>query len=252
MKIGFFDSGLGGIFILRAVRKLMPEYDYVFYGDTANLPYGNKREEEIYHLTKKGIEFLYQHNCALAVIACNTASAETLTKLQSEWRIQTYQDRTLLGVIEPVVQTVVTDWVGKTVLLLATKRTVDSGEYDREFTKHKSTHRLSARAMPKLVPLIESGQIDAALQEAIQVVGENRETELLILGCTHYCVLKEGLRKAFPHLPVVSPDEIIPTKLASYLERQHELENRLTKQGTLTLHFTAAAEHYRKLAGEKG
>jgi glutamate racemase len=106
MKIGFFDSGLGGLTILKAVVKELPQYDYVYYGDTLHLPYGDKTEEEIFTLTKTGIEYLFEKGCVLVIVACNTASAETLRKLQDSWLLETYPDRKVLGVIVPTLERV--------------------------------------------------------------------------------------------------------------------------------------------------
>ena len=106
MKIGFFDSGLGGLTILKAVTQALPSYDYEYFGDTAHVPYGNKSEEEIYELTKAGVEHLFEQECALVIIACNTASAETLRKLQDTFLKEEYPDRNILGVIIPMVEEV--------------------------------------------------------------------------------------------------------------------------------------------------
>ena len=125
MTIGLFDSGLGGLTILRAVVKQLPQYDYVYYGDTANLPYGDKSEAEIYDLSVAAMDYLFGEGCALIIVACNTASAETLRKLQDEYLPKHYPERRILGVIIPTVETLIADGV-EAALLLATKRTVES------------------------------------------------------------------------------------------------------------------------------
>jgi glutamate racemase len=131
MKIGFFDSGLGGLMILKAVAKALPEFDYEFYGDTANLPYGDKSEAAIYELTKQGVEHLFKRDCALVIVACNTASAETLRRLQDEYLPESYPDRRILGVIIPTVEEVMQEKYSNAILL-ATKRTVESKKYEKE------------------------------------------------------------------------------------------------------------------------
>src|SRR3989338_6111066 len=134
MKIGFFDSCLGGLITLKAVAKALPQYDYEFYGDTANLPYGGKSEEEIFELTKAGIMHLFKRDCLLVIVACNTASAETLRRLQDGFLKSEYPDHRVLGVIIPTVEELVSGDI-KHALLVATKRTVDSGKYERELAK---------------------------------------------------------------------------------------------------------------------
>ena len=132
MKIGLFDSGLGGLTILKAVARALPAYDYEFYGDTANLPYGDKSEDQIYELTKRGVEHLFSRDCALIIIACNTASAETLRRMQDEYLKEAYPDRRVLGVIIPTIEEVAEAGLTN-VLLIGTRRTIESHKFEKEF-----------------------------------------------------------------------------------------------------------------------
>lgn len=251
MKIGFFDSGLGGLTILKAVAKVLPEYDYVYYGDTAHLPYGDKSEKDIYELTKAGVEYLFLHDCAIVIIACNTASAETLRKLQDEYLKATYPDRTILGVIIPVVEEVVASDISR-ALLLATKRTVSSGKYHFELGKlqHQTT-KIEAEATPELVPLIESNKIEEAAEVAQKYIDPKvGEIDGVILGCTHYTTLKNNLREKYSTLQFFSQDEIIPLKLSEYLEKHTLLQERLTRNGTRNIHLTEHREDYDRLTAQ--
>jgi len=243
MKIGFFDSGLGGLIALKAVAKALPQYDYEFYGDTANLPYGDKSEEEIFALTKAGIKHLFSRDCLLVIVACNTASAETLRRLQDGFLKTEYPDHRVLGVIIPTVEELVNGDI-KHALLVGTKRTVASGKYERELAKLTSAPLITSRATPELVPLIELGEAEAALGSLVATVRGVGEVDAVILGCTHYSLLKDGLRAALPELKIISQDEIIPTKLADYLERHEEIKSKLTVGSTRNVYLTDNSPRY--------
>ena len=251
MKIGFFDSGLGGLIILKAVAKHLPDYDYEYYGDTANVPYGDKTETEIYALTKAGVEHLFARECALVIIACNTASAETLRKLQDTILVGEYKERRILGVIIPTVENVTGSGV-KEVMLFATKRTVDSQKYAKEFNKLDRNLKLTAKALPMLVPLIESGEWDKA-EEVLCVEAKlaiKSGTKNIILGCTHYSLLKDKVRAVQEVGKVYSQDEIIPQKLADYLNRHPEITQKLSNTGKREIIITKHNPHYDCLTAE--
>lgn len=243
MKIGFFDSGLGGLIALKAVAKALPQYDYEFYGDTAHLPYGDKSEEEIFELTKAGIVHLFNRDCLLVIVACNTASAETLRRLQDGFLRSEYPDHRVLGVIIPTVEELVAADI-RHALLVATKRTVDSRKYDIELDKLTKAPLITSCATPELVPLIESGEHEAALRSLSGTIRERGEVDGVILGCTHYSLLKDELRKEFPSLTFLSQDEIIPDKLADYLSRHTEIESKLSKGSTRNVYLTDNSSRY--------
>lgn len=246
MKIGFFDSGLGGLVIMRAVSRALPQYSYEYYGDTANLPYGDKTEERIYQLTQMGIEHLFARGCQLVVIACNTASAETLRRLQDEYLPQSqYTDRRILGVIIPVVEEVVASEL-KRVLLLATKRTVSSGKYHLELGKRNMiATKIESEATPELVPLIEAGDIETAIETAQKHI-DAREGSIdgVILGCTHYTLLKTALEQVYPALRFFSQADIIPEKIKTYLEAHSEIEQMLDRAGERNIYLTENRDDY--------
>lgn len=252
MNIGFFDSGLGGLLILKAVTKALSQYDYVYYGDTANLPYGDKTEEEIYVLTKQAIEELFMRDCLLVIVACNTASAETLRRIQDTYLKNEYPNRRILGVIIPSVEEVIEKRYPRT-LLLATKRTVESGKYEREVAKlSPGGVKLVAIATPELVPLIEAHDIEAAVALAVTVIeARAREGDSVLLGCTHYSLLKESLRKYFGDtLTFISQDEVIPKKLSNYLTNHPEISSKLSDTGKRQIVLTQSRPDYDRLAAE--
>lgn len=252
MKIGLYDSGLGGLTILKSIAARLPVYDYVFYGDTKSLPLGDKSEREIYELTKKGVEYLFERDCALVIIACNTASAETLRRLQDEYLPTAYPDRRILGVIIPVIEEVIESGCNR-VKLIATRRTVSSGKYHLELGKRNAlSTKIEAIATPELVPLIEANEIDDALSAAVEALGAPEslvgEVDGIVLGCTHYIMLKAGLRSVYGSaIRVFSQDEIIPEKLAMYLDGHPEIESRLSQGGTRLIHLTEQREAYDRL-----
>jgi glutamate racemase len=244
MKIGFFDSGLGGLLIMKAVAKALPDFDYEFYGDTANLPYGNKSEEEIYALTKAGVEYLFVKDCALVIIACNTSSSTTLRRLQDGFLLEEHPDRKILGVIIPTIEEVVKSQLSN-VLLIGTKRTIESDKYKLELEKFKAGHILTSVATPELVPLIEMGLIDDAYNQVLATVARVGEVDGLILGCTHYSLLGKKLKDNFGgKVTVFSQDEIIPSKLEKYLDAHVEIKSKLSNTGKRNIFLTDNSSRY--------
>ena len=240
MKIGIFDSGLGGLFILKGLlsNRALSKYDYVFLGDTKNLPYGNKSQKQIYKLAVKAIEYLFKQDCALVIVACNTASSQALRKIQQEWLPKSkYKDRKVLGVIRPTVESVIKS--AKRIGVIGTNRTIDSKAYLREFKDFNPNLKIFQQATPLLVPLIESGsliKIDEVLKHHLK---QFKNIDTLILGCTHYCILKDKVRKLVgPKVKVISQDELLPEKLKSYLIRHKEITQKLSKNRQLQLNVT--------------
>lgn len=252
MNIGFFDSGLGGLLVLKAVARALPQYDYIYYADTKHLPYGDKTEEKIYEYTKSAIEELFKRDCILVVVACNTSSAETLRRIQDTYLSQNYPERRILGVIVPTIEEVV-EVKPKRVLLLATKRTVDSDKYARELEKiTRGDIELVSVATPELVPLIEAHKLDEATLSAIKTIEANTgEGEAVILGCTHYVLLKDSLRAHFGITRTfISQDEVIPKKLANYLDRHPEIASRVSDTGKRQIHLTEHRPDYDRLTAD--
>lgn len=235
MKIGVFDSGLGGLVITQSLMKHHPLYDYVYLGDTARTPYGNRSQETIYEFTKSAVEYLFEHDCKLVMIACNTASAEALQKLQQEYLPKHYPDHRILGVIIPTVEDAVSKTKNGKIGVIATRSTVDSEAYVREIHKLDNDIKVFQQATPLLVPLIEN----SALQYSPPIIHDYLKSLLasdidtLILGCTHYPLLKNQLRQeAGSRIMIISQDELIATKLADYLLRHTAIEELLSKRGT--------------------
>jgi len=229
MKIGIFDSGLGGLIITHALTKDLPEYDYVYLGDTARVPYGNRTQAEIYQFTKEAMEFLFSKDCKLAIVACNTASAEALRKIQQQFVPQKWPDRKVLGVLIPSAEEAVV--IGKRIGVIATQATIDSGAFDRELLKLNSEIEIIKKATPLLVPIIEEGDIKKAKRVLSEYLADiKNEIDTLILGSTHYARLKnEAQQIVGKGITIISQDSVIPMKLKDYLARHPEIEKSLSK-----------------------
>ena len=234
-KIGFFDSGLGGLVIAKAVMAKLPKYDYIYYGDTKNLPYGNKSQKQIYELTINALTYLFGQGCLLVVIACNTASAKALRKVQREFLPKRFPDRKVLGVIVPTIEEVVSDKKLKTIGIISTSSTAKSHAYKKEIQKIAPALKVFEQAAPKLVPMIENDTlelIDVPLKGYLSGLIK-RKVNALVLGCTHYPILKKQIQLAIGrNIKVFSQEEIIPKKLALYLKKHKEISERLSKQSS--------------------
>ncbi|MBI5220430.1 MAG: glutamate racemase [Candidatus Liptonbacteria bacterium] len=250
MKIGLFDSGLGGLILTRAIARALPQYDYVYLGDTQRVPYGNRSPETIYEFTRQGVDFLFRKKCRLIIVACNTASAEALRKIQRTHLPHNYPDRRVLGVIIPTVEEVARSGA-RSVGVLATLGTVNSRVYPKELKKISPRTKVYQEAAPLLVPLIESGGRQWAkpiLQSYLKPLLKKR-IQTLLLGCTHYPLYKTKIRRWLPkNIRVVSQDEIVPGKLRDYLKRHPEMEHRLSKKSRREFYVTDRTAAMKQLA----
>lgn len=240
MKIGVFDSGLGGLLMLRAIVKKLPRYHYVYLGDTLRVPYGNRSQEAIYQFTKEAMDYLFSQGCQLVIIACNTASTHALRRLQREYLPEWYPDRRILGVIIPTVEAVLERADVTRIGVLATQATVASKAFVKEFRK-RSKKQVFQQAAPLLVPLIENNAIrfsEPILREYLRPLIQKR-IQTLVLGCTHYPLVRSKIQKIMgSQVRIISQADIVPKKLAHYLARHPEIETRLKKEGTVRLYVT--------------
>lgn len=226
--IGIFDSGLGGLSVLKKLLIELPGYHYLYLGDTARVPYGDKSTETIYNYTKEAVDFLFKKNCHLVVIACNTASAQALRRLQQEWLPKHYASRRLLGVIRPLAEAAAKNNFKK-IGIIGTKATINSQAYPKEIAALNSKLKVFGQAAPLLVPLIEEGRINEPETELILKSYlkplQNKKIDELILACTHYPHLQKTIQKIMGN-EVAIPDtgKIIALSLKDYLSRHQELK----------------------------
>ena len=252
MKIGVFDSGLGGLAILKEFLKLLPDYDYIYFGDNANVPYGGKNPEAIYNLTEKAVDYLFKKDCELIILACNTATAVALRKLQQKYLPVHYPDRRILGVICPTVETVVEGGYNR-VGVIGTYALVISKSFVAELKKFNKSIKVFQQACPLLVPIIEEGEIhwdglDSILNKYLKPL-KKEKIDSLILGCTHYGLIDDKIKKIIgPKIKIISEGKITALKLKDYLQRHPKIEKKLTKNKTRNYYFTDKSDRYKKLA----
>jgi glutamate racemase len=232
--IGIFDSGIGGLTVTKEVLRQLPEYQLLYLGDTARTPYGNRSQDLIYQFTEQAIDYLFKQGCQLIIIACNTASAEALRKIQQEWLPEHYPDRRVLGVIRPVVEEIVKESKTGRIGVIGTRGTVNSGAYERELKDLKPEVKVIQQACPLLVPLVEEGQMKRG--ETMKILRnylrplKNQKIDTLILGCTHYPILFKQIQQICgKNIKVLDSAKIVAEKLQDYLKRHPEIETKLTK-----------------------
>ena len=228
MKIGVFDSGLGGLVITKAFIEKMPGYDYVYYGDTANLPYGTKTPEQIINLTVEAIKFLINQDCKIIIIACNTATAVALRYIQQRF-IPIYAPKIkVLGVIVPTVEEAIESGA-QNIGIIATQITTNSHIYRAEIQKIASHINIQEIAAPELVPLIENNDFVKAEEFCVSYAQQFNNINALILGCTHYPLLKHIFEQSLSNVKIISQDEFMGEKLRYYLHRHPEISAFLAR-----------------------
>jgi glutamate racemase len=254
-SIGIFDSGFGGLDIMRGIVKKLPEYGYVYLGDTARVPYGTRSKEIVYDFTRQAVDFLFKKNCELIVIACNTASSDALRQIQRKYVSKYYAGKKVLGVLIPAAEAAVAKTKNKKIGVMATEGTVASGAFAREISKINPEIKIFQAACPLLVPLVEAGEqnskiTDLALQKYLKpLIGKKVDT--LILGCTHYGVLENKIKKiAGSHVDIISEAKVVAEKLKDYLERHQEIDKKLAKKGRRNFYSTDLTKKFQVLGSK--
>lgn len=247
MKIGVFDSGLGGLIIAKSLMQALPEYDYVYYGDTKNLPYGEKTTGQILKYTLNAIRFLIQKNCSLIIIACNSATAVTLRYLQQRFCPKYAPNVKILGVVIPTVEEALQQKASQ-IAVVATPTTIRSDIYQVELKKINPHLEVFSLATPNLVPAIESGNFDLAEKEVIKYAEKLKHLPVLILGCTHYPIIKDLFQKYLPDTQIIAQTELMGKKLDDYLKRHPEIESRLLRNKTRQFFVTQKTQGYLSVA----
>lgn len=253
--IGVFDSGYGGLTILREIQRRLPEYDYLYLGDNARAPYGTRSFDIVYEFTRQAVEELFNRGCHLVIIACNTASAKALRSIQQHVLPVTDPNRRVLGVIRPTVE--ILGEITKTghIGLLATPGTVRSHSYAMEVEKLNPEMKITEKDCPMWVPLVETGEFngpgaDYFVKKYIDaILEEDPDIDTLILGCTHYPLLLPKIRQYTPeHIRILPQGELVSESLADYLHRHPEMERKCTKGETIEFLTTESPEKFDRLA----
>ncbi|GAA5481650.1 glutamate racemase [Haloferula sargassicola] len=244
--LGFFDSGIGGLTVVRAAQALLPHEDIVYLGDTARVPYGSKSPETIRQFAAEDVQWLLGHQVKAIVVACNTATAHALPSLRETFRVP------ILGVIESGVQATLADREADRVGIIATRGTIRSHAYQHALAQQRTGLIIHAQPAPLLVPLIEEDWLDhpattAALHTYLDPMVETG-IDALLLACTHYPLLIPTLRKFLPDdIRLVDSATTCAEHLKSELTRL-DLLNPSTEPGKLHIHLTDLSEQFEKLA----
>ena len=232
MAVGIFDSGLGGLTVYDAVHRRLPEVPFVYFGDNANTPYGVRDADDIFRLTTRGVERLWQEGCDLVVLACNTASAAALRRMQETW---VPKDKRVLGVFVPLIEALTERHWGdnsaprevavKHVALFATPATVSSRAFQRELAFRAIGVDVEAQPCGGVVDAIEAGDMilaEALVRSHVEALQRRMpHPEAAVLGCTHYPLMEEVFQDALgPGVTVYSQAKIVAESLADYLTRR--------------------------------
>jgi glutamate racemase len=246
--IGIFDSGYGGLTILKEIVKELPGFDYIYLGDNARTPYGTRSFETVYQFTLECVEQLFSFGCPLVILACNTASAKALRTIQQNDLQKMAPGNRVLGVIRPTSETIGNYSATKKIGILATTGTVQSKSYEIEIHKFFPEVKVFQQGCPMWVPLIENNEhespgADYFVQKYIEnLLNQDKGIDTILLACTHYLLLENKIRKFIPdRIQLISQGEIVAGSLKDYLQRHPEIEKRCTTGSGLRFYTTDSA-----------
>ncbi|MBM4275248.1 MAG: glutamate racemase [Deltaproteobacteria bacterium] len=232
--IGVFDSGFGGLVVLREFLQVLPQYDYLYLGDNARIPYGTRSERVVLRFTEQALNYLFSQGCRLIILACHTASAKALRTVQQVYLPDRYPENRVLGVLIPTVEEALTRSRIKRIGVIATEGTVASKSFELELKKLDPEVEVFQQACPLLVPLIEEGEQEWEGTNMIlrryleQLIAAQVDT--LILGCTHYSILKDKVKAILGEgVSLICSGQVTAEKLVDYLRRHPEIETRLSR-----------------------
>lgn len=253
--IGVFDSGYGGLTILKGIRETLPQYDYLYLGDNARTPYGTRSFDVVYRFTRQAVESLFSRGCQLVILACNTASAKALRSIQQKDLPGWDPSRRVLGVVIPTVEALGHITKNGNIGLLGTPGTVSSGTYDIEIAKFFPQFRTVSVACPMWVPLVENKEFDSPGADYFvkkyvdELFTQEPEIDTVILGCTHYPLLIDKIRREIgSRATIVTQGELVGASLADYLRRHPEMDAKCTKGGSCEFLTTENPDKFTELA----
>ncbi|HWI89649.1 MAG TPA: glutamate racemase [Flavisolibacter sp.] len=253
--IGVFDSGYGGLTVLREFVDRLPQYDYLYLGDNARAPYGTRSFETVYRYTLQCVKWLLQQNCPLIILACNTASAKALRSIQQNDLQKLDPNARVLGVIRPTTEIIGKHTDTNSIGILATNGTVQSQSYLIEIEKFFPGVKIEQEACPMWVPLVENNEhqsegADYFIEKHISnILSRNKDIDTLLLACTHYPLLKEKIAKHLPkNVKLVSQGEIVAESLKDYLQRHPEIEVKISKEDKRVFFTTDSIEDFNNKA----
>jgi glutamate racemase len=251
--IGVFDSGYGGLTILKDIVAKLPGYDYIYLGDNARTPYGTRSFETVYHYTLQSVKWFFEQGCPLVILACNTASAKALRTIQQNDLPHIAPGKRILGVIRPTTEIIGSLTKCKSVGILATNGTVQSQSYVIEIKKFFPDVNVAQEACPMWVPLIENNEhlghgADFFVKKNIrELLAQDPMMDTVLLACTHYPIMMKKIQEYMPvDVKIVSQGEIVAASLADYLERHAEIEQKLSRTGRIAFYTTDSTEDFNR------
>lgn len=253
--IGIFDSGYGGLTILRDIQQRMPDRDFIYLGDNARAPYGSRSFDVVYTFTLQCVQRLFEMGCHLVILACNTASAKALRNIQQNDLPRLDPERRVLGIIRPTVEQVGLTSQTRHIGLVGTTGTVQSMSYPLEFKKLYPDITVTDKACPMWVPLVENNEYngdgaDFFVKKYIdELIKKDEQIDTLILGCTHYPLLIDKIKKYLPErVRIVSQGELIAESLENYLSRHENINAKCTRNGVTKYYTTESVEKFNEAA----
>lgn len=256
-KIGVFDSGFGGLTVLRSMVDLLPNYRFIYFGDNARAPYGNKSFDLIYEYTLEGVNFLFNQGCELVVLACNTASAKALRTIQQNDLPKIAPKKRVLGVIRPSTEEITSYTRSGFVGILGTEGTVKSESYLLELEKTSPDLQVFQHACPLWVPLIEERQYETMAGRMIiasdidLLFKENTQIDTVLLACTHYPIIKSIIEEVVGNRArIIEQGPLVAVKLKEYLTRHPEIDIRLGRDGEIEFYTTEREDYFNEHASE--
>ncbi|MDP4619610.1 MAG: glutamate racemase [Sediminibacterium sp.] len=243
--IGVFDSGYGGLTILKELKLTLPEYDYIYLGDNARAPYGPRSYDTVYQYTLEAVNWFFNQGCSLVILACNTASAKALRTIQQKDLPKMATDKRVLGVIRPTTEILGNFSTTHQVGILGTLGTIQSDSYPIELAKFFPALKVFQQACPLWVPLIENGEQDKPGADYFvksyleQLFSQSADIDTLLLACTHYPLIADKIEAFMPKgVNVVSQGAIVAKSLAKYLESHPDLAQKCSQSGQLSFYTT--------------
>jgi glutamate racemase len=253
--IGVFDSGYGGLTILKELKKQLPQYDYIYLGDNARAPYGTRSFETVYQYTLEAVKWFFDQGCELVILACNTASAKALRNIQQLDLPHLAPNKRVLGVIRPSSEVLGTFSQTGHVGIMATVGTVQSDSYLIEMSKFFPTIAVHQQACPMWVPLIENGEYNQPGADYFvksyldQLFSQSKDIDTILLACTHYPLLEAKIRSYLPNgVKIVSQGGIVAASLSQYLDNHPEMAAKCSQKGQLHFYTTDNAQTFEKQA----
>ena len=253
--IGVFDSGYGGLTILKEIRKALPEYDYLYLGDNARTPYGTRSFEVVYEFTLEAVVRLFEMGCPLVILACNTASAKALRSIQQNDLPFLDNSRRVLGVIRPTAESIGEVTKSRHVGILATSGTIRSESYPMEIKKLFPDITVTGVACPMWVPLVENKEYDSEGADFFvkkyinELLSRDKDIDTIVLGCTHYPLLVDKIRRFTPEgINIITQGEYVAASLKDYLSRHDEIATRCTRNSKCEFLTTESVEKFKESA----